>query len=71
MTTDTTNRVLGLAQAYIVGLNGPEWLKMGLQRYSSKPSFMGRVDRLIGDESIVEERAVEMVLEEYLLSLKI
>ncbi len=64
MSPDTTNKVLEVAQAYIVSLEAPQWLKKGLQEYSNKASFMGRVTNWL-DQWIIEERAVEIVLDEY------
>lgn len=64
MSLTTMDRVLGMAQAYIVGLEAPEWLKKGLQEYSNRPSFRHRVGMFM-EQGIVDEAAVELVLDEW------
>lgn len=64
MDVNKLDRVQELAQGWIVRLEAQESIKMALQEYTNKGSFKFRVDRLL-DEGVVEERAVEMVLDEY------
>ena len=57
-------RIQEMAQSWIIRCGAPEWLKRGLQEYSNKVSFWHRVDKLIY-EGVVDEVAVEKVLDEY------
>jgi len=52
-----------MAQAWIVACGAPQWLKTQLQGYTAKASFLFDVGRLVQEEHIIDERAVEIVLE--------
>jgi hypothetical protein len=69
MDTNRLDKVQEMAQTWIKHQFMATGLKTQLQAYTNKGSFFFSVGRLIEDEGIVDERAVEMVLEEYATNL--